>query len=814
MDSLTQKVKAFALSEGADLVGVAPVERWKKAPPELSPQGLIPGSKSVFVVGIHHPDTCIELASEPTVYDQGPAKIEGYISHKLNSIAFKIAKLLESYGYESLPVSATWMWRYRPYKNINNSFIPDISHLHAAAAAGLGEIGWAGLLLTPEYGPRQRFISIITEANLEPSPMYSGPSLCDHCFKCVKNCPPKALSKEVEGESIVEIEDKVYRYANKNKWRCAWAETFQFSFDLPIPDKVTEEVILNYTAKYGKQIGWVAGYGCKKFCLPPHLRYEDPRYCQGPRRKRKYTFFQPKDGADRQLTEKVKGIALDKEADLVGIASLEDFKDLSINPKDFLPDVSSVIVIGIGYPQKCSQETKPVESLATSIDLKLGFIALDIAKYLEELGYSVAPKTDLPVNLAAVACGLGRLKNERILNSQEIKPGKFEKDKSGLTPDTGGELMKRGILITPEYKSCQSLLAIVTSAPLVSTKTSVEMLDSKPIPRLKQNNVTTKRLSETLKAFAYEKGVDLIGIAPVERFQSFKKVLSKVAKEKSPYPVITDESGGRDRPFIPKLHYEQIKMKGPQDYLSNAKSIIVLGIHYVNAAMDRAGKPPSEAIGPYMFAQIQTLLELSFSALDIVKFLDERGYQAVPTQDLSGLAQKTASTFCGYIPDATANRYAAIAAGLGELGWHGVVLTPEYGVRQRFISIVTNAELGPDPLYDGPALCKRCFKCVEACPTRALKKDEGVKLEVDNKIFQYGKCEPLRCDWAKRYALVGEEGPRYMGSRTNVLPLEKITPENLCQALKQTDPLQKVWIGIVERCLSVCPLSQDKKGKR
>ncbi|GAG82303.1 unnamed protein product [marine sediment metagenome] len=52
MDILTQKVKAFALSKGADLVGVAPVERWKKAPLELSPQGLMPGSKSVFVVGI------------------------------------------------------------------------------------------------------------------------------------------------------------------------------------------------------------------------------------------------------------------------------------------------------------------------------------------------------------------------------------------------------------------------------------------------------------------------------------------------------------------------------------------------------------------------------------------------------------------------------------------------------------------------------------------------------------------------------------------------------------------------------------------
>lgn len=32
------------------------------------------------------------------------------------------------------------------------------SNRHAAVAAGLGEIGWNGFCLTPDNGPRQRFV--------------------------------------------------------------------------------------------------------------------------------------------------------------------------------------------------------------------------------------------------------------------------------------------------------------------------------------------------------------------------------------------------------------------------------------------------------------------------------------------------------------------------------------------------------------------------------------------------------------------------------------------------------------------------------
>jgi len=154
--------------------------------------------------------------------------------------------------------------------------------------------------------------------------------------------------------------------------------------------------------------------------------------------------------------------------------------------------------------------------------------------------------------------------------------------------------------------------------------------------------------------------------------------------------------------------------------------------------------------------------------------------------------------------DCRSNKYAAVAAGLGEIGWHGIVLTPEYGVRQRFICIITNAPLQVNPLCQGPPLCKKCFQCVEACPVNALDKSESITFKIENKIFKFGKCDLLRCDWAKRYALVSEEGPKYMVSETNIKPPQQITPQVLSEALKQVDPIQKHHLNIVDMCLKRC----------
>ena len=57
-------------------------------------------------------------------------------------------------------------------------------------------------------------------------------------------------------------------------------------------------------------------------------------------------------------------------------------------------------------------------------------------------------------------------------------------------------------------------------------------------------------------------------------------------------------------------------------------------------------------------------------------------------------------------------RLAAVACGLGEIGWSKMFLTKDFGPLQRVAFIFTDAELEPDPLYNGKPLCRRCFACV------------------------------------------------------------------------------------------------------
>ena len=63
-NNLTLAVKELAYRLGADLVGIANIERFENAPIKMSPKGILPCAKSVIVCAVHHPDAAIELDGE------------------------------------------------------------------------------------------------------------------------------------------------------------------------------------------------------------------------------------------------------------------------------------------------------------------------------------------------------------------------------------------------------------------------------------------------------------------------------------------------------------------------------------------------------------------------------------------------------------------------------------------------------------------------------------------------------------------------------------------------------------------------------
>ena len=90
-------------------------------------------------------------------------------------------------------------------------------------------------------------------------------------------------------------------------------------------------------------------------------------------------------------------------------------------------------------------------------------------------------------------------------------------------------------------------------------------------------------------------------------------------------------------------------------------------------------------------------------------------------------------------------RLAGVACGLGEIGWSKMFLTPEFGPLQRLAFIFTDAELEPDPMYDGKPLCRRCMACVRECPGQCLSKEESVVAYVGGKKCEWGKLDEWKC---------------------------------------------------------------------
>ncbi|NMB79809.1 MAG: epoxyqueuosine reductase, partial [Methanomicrobiales archaeon] len=104
----------------------------------------------------------------------------------LDQIALRVANFLQREGYGALPVPAS--------KRTSDEKIAGIfSQKLGAHMAGLGWIGKSCLLVTPDHGPRVRWVNVLTDAPLVPSGSPMEPR-CGDCTACVEICPEHAFT--------------------------------------------------------------------------------------------------------------------------------------------------------------------------------------------------------------------------------------------------------------------------------------------------------------------------------------------------------------------------------------------------------------------------------------------------------------------------------------------------------------------------------------------------------------------------------------------------------------------------------------------
>jgi epoxyqueuosine reductase QueG len=212
-------IKAFAKSCGMHLCGVSDVDRLATSDKGRHPCEILPGCKSVIVIGAKLLDGVIQANFR--AFEDGRRDLKGLYgtygyatlpNFELTYVCYSIARYIEDEtGAAATPCSTGPM--------TNGA---QISIRHAAVAAGLGVFGWMGLVLTPEFGPRNRFGVILTTLELEPDPMYEGPALCnpEKCGICTKACPTGALSKYGDEHYHVEIGGKPIDYCRLDWNKC------------------------------------------------------------------------------------------------------------------------------------------------------------------------------------------------------------------------------------------------------------------------------------------------------------------------------------------------------------------------------------------------------------------------------------------------------------------------------------------------------------------------------------------------------------------------------------------------------------------
>ncbi len=195
VQSLTDEVRNVAAAAGADLVGFAPISRFAGAPPELHPHTIFPQTETVVAVAMRQPRGTLKAVEEGTYWQAYNCDSYWYLNEVIAPrVLREVVLLLEESGFTSVPVHNPFMSHVGRRVRADQPAGPDgmMSLRVAGVAAGLGELGHSKLLLTPQYGPRQRVFAVLTDAQLCPTPL-SREQICDGCLACVNECEAHAI---------------------------------------------------------------------------------------------------------------------------------------------------------------------------------------------------------------------------------------------------------------------------------------------------------------------------------------------------------------------------------------------------------------------------------------------------------------------------------------------------------------------------------------------------------------------------------------------------------------------------------------------
>ena len=216
-----KSVEDAAKKIGIDMIGFASRQRFEGVDAQHNPFSIFPEGKTVIMVGKRICRGALRGIEEGTNFGDYSLFGKNWLEDEFLSLAcYDLVNFIEDNGWEACPIfpnpselgpQGVSVAEGRPEPNV----YPDFDY--AAVACGLGEIGLNGIFLSDKFGSRQRFHMIITDAEIEETPMFSG-HVCDSCGECAKSCPLGAI--DVNNKVEIEICGKKMQVASINYDLC------------------------------------------------------------------------------------------------------------------------------------------------------------------------------------------------------------------------------------------------------------------------------------------------------------------------------------------------------------------------------------------------------------------------------------------------------------------------------------------------------------------------------------------------------------------------------------------------------------------
>lgn len=212
MGSFYQYLSEKQIKNEISLFGFSDVSKWEAetefaVSPEFYPMNIFPEAETAVVIGV--PVLLPILETTPSVYYNEHYKT---LNSYLDSKALELSFYLNDHSFPAIPIPRDG---YSGISALQKNPAAAFSHKHAAYHAGLGSFGQNNTLLTPEYGPRVRFTTVLTAATTDDLGFFelksdffeskneenkkiqkATESLCIQCMACAKHCPANAVSKD------------------------------------------------------------------------------------------------------------------------------------------------------------------------------------------------------------------------------------------------------------------------------------------------------------------------------------------------------------------------------------------------------------------------------------------------------------------------------------------------------------------------------------------------------------------------------------------------------------------------------------------